>query len=402
MKQEGINRREFVIKSAVGLVAAGVGLHPARTRGAEEKRPSRIVYRTLGRTNLRIPLVSFGAMNSDSPDLIHRALDLGVNHLDTAHVYLRGKSEKAIGKILEERGCRDEVYVATKMLFNRDKEKRVFVDRGRGKYAGATAENFEKQLAKSFKRLRSDYVDILYLHSCLGAEMVTYEPMLKQFVKAKEAGQTRFIGVSTHSNEPETIRAAVDAGVWDVILTSYNFLQDHRGEVKEAIQYATNRGLGVIAMKTQGGVRLNREKKVEVNHAAALKWVLQDDCVCTTIPGITTFDQLHLDLGVMSNLDLSDEEQRDLEISSLVRGHLYCQQCRQCIPSCSRHVEIPTFMRAYMYVAGYGNLHEARSTVAGVPPERGLSRCGDCPSCTARCRNGIEIRERLESLRAMG
>jgi predicted aldo/keto reductase-like oxidoreductase len=155
-------------------------------------------------------------------------------------------------------------------------------------------------------------------------------------------------------------------------------------------------------MKTQGGVRLNREKKVEVNHAAALKWVLQDDRVCTTIPGITTFDQLHLDLGVMSNLDLSDEEPRDLEISSLVRGHLYCQQCRQCILSCSRHVEIPSFMRAYMYMAGYGNLDEARSTVAGVPPERGLSRCGDCPSCTAVCRNGIEIRERLESLRAMG
>jgi predicted aldo/keto reductase-like oxidoreductase len=402
MGQRGINRREFVIRSAAGLMAAGMGLHPARVRGAEPTKSPKIVYRTLGRTKLRIPLVSFGVMNSDSPDLIHRALDLGINHLDTAHVYLRGNSEKTIGKILAERGDRDKVHVATKMLFNRDKEKNVFAGQGRGKYAGATANNFHKQLAKSLKRLRTDYVDILYLHSCHGAGMSTYEPMLKLFVKAKESGHARFIGVSTHANEAETIRAAVDTGVWDVILTSYNFLQNHRDEVKEAIQYATDRGVGVIAMKTQGGVRLNREKKVEVNHAAALKWVLQDHNVCTTIPGITTFDQLQLDVGVMSSLSLSEEEKRDLKISSLVRGHLYCQQCRRCIPSCSRNVEIPTLMRAFMYAAGYGNLAQAQLTVDGVPPERGLSKCRDCPSCTATCRNGIDVRERLEALRAIG
>ncbi len=402
MGQRGMNRREFVIKSAVGLMAAGIGLRPARTWGAEATKSPKMVYRTLGRTGFRIPLVSFGVMNSDSPDLIHRALDLGINHLDTAHAYLRGNSEKAIGKILEERGCRDKVYVATKMLFNRDKENNVFVSEGRGKYAGATADNFHKQLLERLKRLRSDYVDILYLHSCHGAGMAAYEPMLKLFVETRESGRARFIGVSTHANEVETIRAAVDTGIWDVILTSYNFLQGHRGEVKEAIQYAKERGLGVIAMKTQGGARLKRDKNVEVNHAAALKWVLQDDNVCTTIPGITTFDQLHLDVGVMSNLSLSEEEKRDLEISSLLRGHLYCQQCRHCIPSCSRNVEIPTLMRAFMYAAGYGNLAQARLTVDGVPPERGLSKCRDCPSRTATCRNGIDICERMEALRAAG
>jgi predicted aldo/keto reductase-like oxidoreductase len=401
MRQKGISRREFVIKSTVGLMAAGMGMHPARMCGAETSTSPKIVYRTLGRTRLRIPLVSFGVMNSDSPDLIHRALDLGINHLDTAHVYLRGNSEKAIGKILEERGCRDRVYVATKMLFNRDKQKNVFVRQDGGKYAGATKENFHKQLAKSLKRLRTDYVDILYLHSCHGTGMATYEPMLEAFVRAKESGQARFIGVSTHANEAETIWAAVDTGLWDVVLTSYNFLQNHRDEVKEAIQNATDKGLGVIAMKTQGGVRLNREKKVEVNHAAALKWALRDENVCTTIPGITTFDQLHLDVGVMSSLGLSEEEKRDLEMSSLLRGHLYCQQCRDCIPSCSRNVEIPTLMRAFMYTAGYGNFIQAQLTVDGVPPERGLSTCRNCPGCTATCRNGIDIRERLEILRAM-
>ena len=291
MGVEGINRREFVVRTAFGLITAGLGVSPVRAAGTELGKSPKIVYRTLGKTKLRIPLVSFGVMNSDSPDLIRKALDLGIKHLDTAHVYLRGNSEKVIGQILEERKCRDKVYVATKLAFARDREKNVFISEGRGRRAGATEQNFSKQLATSLERLRTDYVDILYLHNCHGPLMPTYEPMIKAFVKAKESKKARFIGISTHSNEPETIRAAVDTGTWDVILTSYNFVQAHNVEVKRAIQYAAEKGVGVIAMKTQGGARLHRQKNIEVNHAAALKWVLNDKNVCTTIPGITTFDK---------------------------------------------------------------------------------------------------------------
>ena len=127
-------------------------------------------------------------------------------------------------------------------------------------------------------------------------------------------------------------------------------------------------------MKTQGGVRLNQENKVEVNHAAALKWVLNDENICTTIPGITTFDQMDLDFSVMGNLALSPEERRDLEISAMLPGPLFCQNCRQCIPSCPRKVHIPSLMRAFMYKEGYGNLCQAQMTVADLPPHRGLRR----------------------------
>ena len=133
---------------------------------------------------------------------------------------------------------------------------------GSGRHAGATEEGLNEQLAESLKRLRTDYIDILYLHSCQGPQMSTYEPMMRAFVKAKEAGKARFIGISTHANEPETIRAAVDTGIWDVILTSYNFMQEHKDAVKKAIQYATEKGLGVIAMKTQGWRTVEPGKKI--------------------------------------------------------------------------------------------------------------------------------------------
>ena len=97
MAVEGIDRREFILKTALGLITASLGASTVRSASAEIGKSSKNVYRTLGNTKLQIPLVSFGVMNSDSPDLIRKALEMGVKHLDTAHVYLRGNSEKVIG-----------------------------------------------------------------------------------------------------------------------------------------------------------------------------------------------------------------------------------------------------------------------------------------------------------------
>jgi len=151
-------------------------------------------------------------------------------------------------------------------------------------------------------------------------------------------------------------------------------------------------------MKTQGGRRLQEQSKVEVNHEAALKWVLNDENVCTTIPGMTTFDQLDLNFKVMGNLKLKASEKRELQLASMLKGILYCQNCRSCVPTCSYRVEIPTLMRAYMYAEGYGNLIQARITAAGLPEKLGLDMCRDCSPCTASCCKGINIDSRLKSL----
>jgi predicted aldo/keto reductase-like oxidoreductase len=401
MAKRYFNRRQFIHATALGAVTAG--LHAPLLKADTKDSPStpKIICRTLGRTKLSIPLLSFGVMNSDSPDLIRKGLEMGITHLDTAHVYLRGKSERVIGKVLEERGGRDKVYIATKMRFERDGDRGTFSSKGGLRYPAATEENLLQQLDKSLRRLRTDYVDILYLHSCSTPAMVTYEPMMKAFTKVKEQGKARYIGISTHTDEPDCIRAAADAGIWDVVLTAQNFMKKNRVEIRQACAYAAAKGLGIIAMKTQGGVRLNQEKKVEVNHAAALKWVLNDPNVCTTIPGITTFDQMDLDFNVMGNLELSEEERRDLEISAMLKGPLFCQNCRECIPSCPHKVHIPSLMRAFMYKEGYGNLYHAQMTVSDLPPHRGLGVCTNCPTCTASCPNGIAIHDRLRSLMAM-
>jgi len=405
MKNRGVSRRWFIGGAATGLVSAGLELSgcarsvPKEAEEAEPTAPApEISYRVLGRTGLKIPLISFGVMNSDNPDLLRRAFDLGLNHLDTAHLYLRGNSEQVIGEVVEQRGNRDSVYIATKMRFARDRERHVFSHEATAREPAPTEENLFKQLEISLERLRTDYIDILYLHSCYSPAMATYEPLMAALVKAKEQGKARFIGVSTHRDEPNVIRSAVNAGVYDVVLTSYNYLQDHRDAVGDAIAFAASKNVGVIAMKTQGGKRLNQQEGVEINHQAALKWVFSNPHVCTAIPGMTTFEQMDSNFSVMVDLELSEAEERELKLASLLPGTYFCQSCRECMPTCPERVEVPSLMRAYMYAEAYGNIIQARETIGTLPNDRGLRVCADCSSCRARCRRGLPIADRVREM----
>ncbi|MGD2295406.1 MAG: aldo/keto reductase [Candidatus Aminicenantes bacterium] len=402
MGRQGINRRDFIGKTTAGLVSTGLGLPLLRGKIFSQEQPNKIIYRTLGRTKLRIPIVSFGVMNSDSSDLIRKAVDMGINHLDTANVYLRGNSEISIGRTLEEGKLRDKVYIGTKIRLARDNAKNVFISSGPAREPLATKENFQKQLETSLKRLRTDYVDILYLHSCYSPDMVTYEPLMEELIKAKKQGKARFIGLSTHKNEPDVIRAAVDTNVYDVILTAYGIIQGYKDDVQKAIQYAASKDIGIVAMKTHGGVRRNRRADPGIDHASAFKWVLSDENVCTTIPGMTTFEQLDFNFKVMNDYALSTQDKIAVQRAAKLENPFYCQNCRSCVSSCPQRVEIPNLMRAYMYSEGYGNLIQAEMTIDVLAEDKGLKACSTCSACSATCAYGINISHRLNSLAAHG
>lgn len=397
-----MKRRDFIGKAALGLVSSGLSAPFLKATVVGDGQSPKNIYRTLGRTGLRIPIVSFGVMNSDSPDLINQALDRGIAHLDTAHLYLRGNSERVIGEVLEKRGNRDQVYLATKMRFARDTDKGIFILKGSEREPAATEENLFSQLELSLQRLRTDYVDILYLHSCYSPKMVNYEPLMNALGKAKNQGKARYIGTSTHTDVANVVRATADAGIYDVVLAAYNYVMEEKEEVKKAIAYAADKGVGVVAMKTMGGRRLQQDSEKEINNQAALKWVLNDENVCTAIPGMTTFEQLDVNMGVMNDLALTGQEKEDLHVAESTRGTLFCQNCRACVPTCPSKIEIPKLMRAYMYAAGYGNNIQARTTIAELPGKKGLDVCRECSVCSASCRRGFDVGSRIDSLIAEG
>jgi len=147
-----------------------------------------------------------------------------------------------------------------------------------------------------------DYVDMLYLHGVDSREVALHPEFLEALSLLKQQGKIRFAGVSTHRNEPDVVAAITESDVYDIVLSAYNFTMEHRDRLKEKIALAAEKGIGIIAMKTMAGGFLDKERTKPVDCKAALKWVLQDPNVHTTIPGIITFDQLTENFSVMEIL----------------------------------------------------------------------------------------------------
>jgi predicted aldo/keto reductase-like oxidoreductase len=391
IKNVSNGRRSFIKKSFAGL--AGVSFLPSVVSTGGEvavEKPQKkreFIYRTLGKTGLKLPIVSMGVMNADNPDLVRAALDAGIVLLDTAHGYQRGRNEEMIGTVIKGRP-RDSFVLGTKVVGDK-------LDRKTGLFTEATkAEPFIEKFETSLKRLGLEYVDILHIHSVVKREAVLFEPLMNAAIKLKKQGKTRFLGVSTHRNEPEVLRAAADSKVYDVVLTAYNFLQPHLEEMHEALDYAVKAGLGIVAMKTQAGVYWDKEKQHPINMKAALKWALQNENIHTAIPGFTAFDQMTLDLSVMEDLILSPREKEDLDPKKhLSLNGLYCRQCGNCLAQCGKDLDIPTLMRSYMYAYGYKSPALARETVDSL--DLSALPCKNCNTCGIRCTMGFNIREKV-------
>jgi len=402
MSKKGMSRRDFLKFTAVGL--GGCAYRSAQEKSSparsQEKKGENITYRTLGKTGLKLPVITMGVQNSDNPNLVRAALDAGMVHLDTAHYYQRGTNEVMIGEVVKGRP-RDSFVIATKESLPKNRITGFYRE-------GATEKAYLDQLDISLKRLGLEYVDILYQHNVWKRETVLFEPILKALEKAKKEGKTRFVGVSTHRNEPEVIQAAVDSQVYDVVETAYNFRQKHYVEVRKAVATAAKAGLGVVAMKTIGGWSPEWQEHFGglgsqgpyladqgVDARAAMKWVLQDPNVHTIIAGITTFDQLEMDLKLQRDFSLSKSEKENLR-SAALQPSLYCQGCGTCLNACVKQLPIPDLMRAYMYLYGYRNLVEAQDLLASLnlPGDP----CGGCGSCSVKCLNHWNVSERLRNV----
>lgn len=390
------DRRRFLKTGILGATGA-LGYTSNIMAGTHLKEEKRIITRTLGKTGLQVPVVSMGVMNSDSPALVRAALDHGIILFDTANSYQNGRNEEMLGNVLNEYP-RNSFLIATKV-------RPAGADRMTGLPSKeTTAEDFLSKFDESLKRLKMDYVDILYVHQVLSPEMVGFKPIIKAMKKLRDKGKIRFLGISTH-NLPRIIDSIVKTGSWDVVLTTYNYLNTElirdRAEppvkgMDIALQKAADAGLGIVAMKTlAGGGFLDREKTKPINASAAIKWVLSNPNVHTTIPGMTNFDQLYIDVKILEDITLNDQEKKDILLARSETG-MYCTSCRNCIPGCTKNLPVPDFMRAYMYAYGYSNLEKAYSLITEL--SAGDNPCSECDSCSASCSRNFNLKEKISDI----
>ena len=382
-----INRRGF-LKTGIAGAAGIVALSPSIVSAATADQHSDIISRTLGKTGMKIPVISFGVMRADNPNLCKAAYEKGIKLFDTANGYQNGNNEIMLGNLLKDYP-RSSFYLATKV-------KPVGVDREGKPSEQTTAGDFLTKFNTSLSRLKMDYVDILYIHDIRNPDMLEYKPIINALKNLKKEGKVKFIGFSTHANEPVVIDAAAAMDTWDVILTSYNFKQTYINELNSAIKKANQAGIGIVAMKTlAGGGFLDKEKTKPINSTAALKWVLSNSDITTTIPGMTDFDQLDLNIKILSDISITDQEKKDLLIASAEKG-LYCTGCTICLNSCTMSLPVPDLMRAYMYAYGYSNLSMAYSLLSELGTND--NPCKDCSSCQVECTKKFDIKEKIADI----
>lgn len=386
------HRRDFLKTSILGL--SGAALMPGTLNASSLQIPGDplpvIPVRTLGKTGLKIPLLSMGTGDTNNPALVKAALENGVLLFGTSTYYGNGNNETMLGGVFKTLPRKAYLIATSSMPKGTDHQKGIFTD----STAGSA---FQSDIEGSMKRLGVDYLDILFLPFAAKRESVFFEPLLRVMEDFKKSGKTRFIGIATHSYVDEAIRAAADTGIYDVVMAAYNFQLEKLQAVNEAITYGASAGLGMIAMKTMAGRFWDPERTQPISSRAALRWVMQNENIHTLMSGMTSFDQLQANLSMMKEPRLTEEDLKDLKLADKpVPGGLFCLQCRNCADQCPQKVDIPTLMRSYMYAYGYRNLDHAQKTLNLV--DLSGKPCDSCDACPVNCSAGFDVKSKIRDI----
>jgi len=336
-----------------------------------------LTYRTLGKTGLKVTAVGFGCMITSDASVIERAADLGINYFDTARGYQHGNNERMVGAALKKR--RKDLILSSKSD-GRDKASLL------------------SDLDTSLRELGTDYLDIWFLHERDRASAVSDE-MFETQQLARQQGKIRFTGVSTHK-AMDMIPLLIEKRAVDVVLTTYSFALN-KG-IGEAIEQAGKAGMGVVAMKVMaGGYQAGNPRRAfypqlsrEGALLAALKWVLKNPQVNTTIPSMTDHDQLEENLKAMAG-PLTETEEKLLAAQLERIAPLYCRMCGECEGTCARGLPVADLLRYLSYAEGYGQFALGREHFLALPAEVASVRCQDCSGCTVNCPSGINVPSRL-------
>jgi aryl-alcohol dehydrogenase-like predicted oxidoreductase len=242
-------------------------------------------YTNMGNTGLTVSDIIFGAGIVNEPGLVRYAFDLGVNVFDTAATYGGGISEETIAAGLQ--GIRDRVHIITKQ--GADNPRRI------------NRRRIERILERSLRRLQTDYVDGLFIHSMDSMDPLNQDEIVESFVRFKQEGKVLFTGFSTH-NERLTLSRCLDPRYEefvDAVMFRYNHVESEA--IEPLISRMRDRRIGTIAMKTlAGGNRagLGRYVRDGLTYSqAAIAWVLANKNIDCAVMSMDTFSLIHEYVG---------------------------------------------------------------------------------------------------------
>jgi aryl-alcohol dehydrogenase-like predicted oxidoreductase len=310
MASRKLTRRDFVKVGATGTAALLLGRNSASGGGLASAMPTR----PFGETGHDVKLFSLGGqatlerssndpteatrLHDESIAIINRAIDLGVNYIDTAAAYGRGISQERIGEVMAAR--RDEVFLATK-THNRSRDGSL------------------RLLEESLRLLQTDHLDLWQLHNISREEQLDTifgtNGAIEALQEAREEKIVRFLGITGHYNPNVLIKGINEYGFdFDTILMALNpadknFLPFQQ----QLLPMAKQKRMGVIAMKIPARGRLFQDGGV-TSMKDAMSYVLTLDGVCTVIVGCDNVAQLEENVSIATDWQpLSSGEMARLE-----------------------------------------------------------------------------------------
>jgi predicted aldo/keto reductase-like oxidoreductase len=381
-----VDRREFL------ALGAGALLGVPEVGAAEPARVRR--YATLGRTQLKVSDISFGSASTSDAAVVRHAFERGINFFDSAESYRGGFAEEAIGEALQ--GKRDKVILTSKTKAD----------------MGDKRADMMRALEGSLKRLGTDYVDIYFNHAVNEVERMQNQEWWEFTELARKQGKIRFRGMSGHGTRlAECVDYAVEKNLVDVVLVAHNFAQDPgfldrmrhtfhwaaiQPDLPPALKKAREKGVGVLAMKTLMGARLNDMKPYEgpgsTFSQAAFRWVLGGGYADALLISMTSKQEIDEYLGASGDPTVKKSDLDLLERYAQLQMSRYCQSgCRACEGSCPEEVPIAEVLRTRMYDVDYRRPELARSEYAQLGG--GGKSCLTCThqSCLNACPQGIPI-----------
>ena len=358
-------------------------------------------YRRLGRTELNVSVIGFGTIKFPQVDAdeanraLNRALDLGINYIDTARAYQ--DSESKIGAAIKDR--RDEYIIATKSV-TRDA-------------AGA-----RKDLETSLNELGIEYVDVWKIHSVSDGDMLKQVMApggsLSAAKKARAEGKINHIGLSMH-RDLKTMKAAINSDEFEVILLPHSII-NQEGVEDEVIPMAKEHDMGIVIMKPfSDGLLISNMSAEERQRAdydpiarGSLRFVASNEAISVVIPGMRNVKEVEENVAVGNMTEpLNDEELKELlaEIGKLGREFRYGQtclmRCKYCEDVCPENIEISKVYRAVVMATSYPNNLKSMGAELYNSLDVKPSACTECQKCLDVCIANLSIIERMKDAASM-
>ena len=380
-----ISRRDFF--KIGGTVAAGSVIDPLRSAADLPDQSKLMPRRPFGKTGVYVPILSFGGSLHLPMLMLRHAYLRGVTYWDTASSYMGGNSEKRIGKYFGK--------------YPHDRKKIFLVTKS---HAWSTSGMMD-DLNRSLERMRTDYVDLFFVHAVSSIDELNEE--IKIWAeKAKAAGKIRLFGFSTHNNMEECMQGASNLGWIDGIMMSYNFRLMYTDQMRRAVDACVKAGIGLTAMKTQGGgsVRTSTETELELagkflqqgytDAQAKLKAVWENQAIasiCSEMPNMTIL--MANVAAALNRTQLSSKNIRLLRQYTTETNSDYCTGCaRICESAIDGRVPISHVMRCLMYLRSYGDRDRAKRTFYEIPSNkrRNIGSC-DYTRAETKCPRQMAI-----------